>query len=146
MAITAKPPAPTAIAMTSWFSTDKASKNEPAGAGAGGDDGGDDTTTETVGDVTTVSTLTEIPVTLASMVVALLELLVALAIADCTEADVVRGVRMLTPTMTLPALTVNSTADGPTPARAAIALFIWSSTLEVNEETSPASRSSYLRF
>ena len=60
MAITAKPPAPTAIAMTSWFSTDKASKNEPAGAGAGGDDGGDDTTTETVGDVTTVSTLTEI--------------------------------------------------------------------------------------
>ena len=74
------------------------------------------------------------------MAVALLELLVALAIADCTEADVARGVRMLTPTMTLPALTVNSTADGPTPARAAIALFIWSSTLEVNEETSPASR------
>ena len=136
MAITAKPPAPTAIAMTSWFSTDKASKNESAGAGAGGDD----TTTETVGDVTTVSTLTEIPVTLASMVVALLELLVALAIAVCTEADVARGVRMLTPTMTLPALTVNSTADGSTPARAAIALFIWSSTLEVNEETSPASR------
>ena len=104
------------------------------GAGVGG------ATTVTVGDVTTVSTLTEIPVTLSSMAVALLELLVALAIADCTEADVARGVRMLTPTMTLPALTVNSTADGPTPARAAIALFIWSSTLEVNEETSPASR------
>ena len=103
------------------------------GAGVGG------ATTVTVGDVTTVSTLAEIP-TLVSMAVALLELLVALAIADCTEADVVRGVRMLTPTMTLPALTVNSTADGPTPARAAIALFIWSSTLEVNEETSPASR------
>ena len=136
MAITAKPPAPTAIAMTSWFSTDKASKNEPDGAGAGG--GGE--TTVTVGDVTTASTLTEIPVTLASMVAALLELLVALAIADCTEADVARGVRMLTPTMTLPALTVKSTADGSTPARAAIALFIWSSTLEVNEETSPASR------
>ena len=136
MAITAKPPAPTAIAMTSWFSTDKASKNEPDGAGAGG--GG--ATTVTVGDVTTASTLTEIPVTLASMVVALLKLLVALAIADCTEADVARGVRMLTPMMTLPAVTVTSTADGPTPARAAIALFIWSSTLEVNEETSPKSR------
>ena len=136
MAITAKPPAPTAIAMTSWFSTDKASKNEPDGAGAGG--GG--ATTVTVGDVTTASTLTEIPVTLASMVVALLKLLVALAIADCTEADVARGVRMLTPTMTLPALTVKSTADGSTPARPAIAVFISVRTLGVKEETSPASR------
>ena len=94
----------------------------------------------TVGGVTTVSTLIETPVTFASMAVALLGLLVALAIADCTEADVARGVRMLTPMMTLPAVTVTSTADGSTPARAAIALFIWSSTLEVNEETSPASR------
>ena len=94
----------------------------------------------TVGGVSTVSTLIETPVTFASMAVALLGLLVAVAIVECTEAAVARGVRMLTPTMTLPAVTVNSTADGPTPARAAIALFIWSSTLEVNEETSPARR------
>jgi hypothetical protein len=94
----------------------------------------------TVGGVTTVSTLIETPVTFASMAVALLGLLVALAIVDCTEAAVAMGVRMLTPTMTLPAVTVTSTADGPTPARPAIALFIWSSTLEVNEETSPARR------
>ena len=102
--------------------------------------GGDGAKAVTVGGVTTVSTLIETPVTFASMAVALLGLLVALAIADCTEADVARGVRMLTPMMTLPAVTVTSTADGPTPARAAIALFIWSSTLEVNEETSPKSR------
>ena len=124
---------PTTIAMMSETLVEGDSTTN-GGAGGGG------ATTVTVGDVTTASTLTEIPVTLASMVAALLELLVALAIADCTEADVARGVRMLTPTMTLPALTVKSTADGSTPARAAIALFIWSSTLEVNEETSPASR------
>ena len=47
---------------------------------------------------------------------------------------------MLTPTMTLPGDMVNSTADGLTPARAAVALFIWDCTLGVNEETSPASR------
>ena len=47
---------------------------------------------------------------------------------------------MLTPTMTLPGDMVSSTADGSTPARAAVALLIWDCTLGVNEETSPASR------
>jgi uncharacterized membrane protein YgcG len=73
------------------------------------------------------------------MAFALLVLLVALAIVDCTEAAVAVGVRMRTPTMTLPGVTVNSTADGSTPARAAIALLIWDCTLGVTEETSPAS-------
>jgi hypothetical protein len=72
------------------------------------------------------------------MAVALLGLLVALAIADCTKAAVAVGVRMRTPTMTLPGDMVNSTIDGSTPARAAVALFIWDCTLGVNEETSPA--------
>ena len=40
------------------------------------------------GGVTTASTRIEMPVTLASMRVALLGLLVALAIVDCTEAAV----------------------------------------------------------
>ena len=79
------------------------------------------------------------PVTPASMAVALLGLLVALAIADCTEAAVAVGVWMLTSTRTLPGDMANSTVDGPTPARAAIALCIWSCTLGVNEETSPPS-------
>jgi hypothetical protein len=73
------------------------------------------------------------------MAVALLGLLVALAITDCTEAAVAVGVRMRTPTMTLPGDMVSSTADGSTPARAAVALLIWDCTLGVNEETSPAS-------
>ena len=46
---------------------------------------------------------------------------------------------MLTPTTTLPGVMVNSTADGSTPAGAAIALLISACTLGVNEETSPAS-------
>jgi hypothetical protein len=46
------------------------------------------------------------------MAVALLGLLVALAIADCTKAAVAVGVRMRTPTMTLPGDMVNSTIDG----------------------------------
>jgi hypothetical protein len=71
--------------------------------------------------------------------VALLGLLVAVAIVDCTEAAVAVGVRMRTPTMMLPGDMVSSTADGSTPARAAIALLIWDCTLGVNEETSPAS-------
>jgi len=50
------------------------------------------------------------------MAVALLGLLVALAIADRTEAAVAAYVWMLTPTMTLPGVIVNSTADGSTPA------------------------------
>jgi hypothetical protein len=79
------------------------------------------------------------PVTLASMVVALLALLVALAIVDCTEAAAALVVWMLTPTTTLPDDRVNSTADGSTLALAAIALFISVRTLGVNEETSPAS-------
>ena len=66
--------------------------------------------------VTTASTTIETPVTDASMAVALLGLLVALAIADCTEAAVAVDVWMFTPTMTLPGDMANSTADGPTPA------------------------------
>jgi hypothetical protein len=66
-------------------------------------------------------------------------LLVTIAIVDCTEAAIAVGVRMRTPTMTLPGEMVNSTADGSTPARAAVALLIWDCTLGVNEETSPAS-------
>jgi len=73
------------------------------------------------------------------MAFALLVLLVALAIVDCTEAAVAVGVRMRTPTMTLPGDMVSSTADGSTPARAAVALLIWDCTLGLNEETSPAS-------
>ena len=46
---------------------------------------------------------------------------------------------MLTPTTTLPDDRVNSTADGPTLALAAIARFISVRTLGSNEETSPAS-------
>ena len=92
-----------------------------------------------VGIVTTASTTIETPVTLASMAVALLGLLVALAIADCTEAAVAVVVWMLTTTMTLPGKMVNSTADRPTPARAANALCIWVCTFGVNEETSPSS-------
>jgi hypothetical protein len=92
-----------------------------------------------VGGVTTASTTIETPVTLASMAVVPLGPLVALAIADCTEAAVTVGVRMLTPTMTLPGDMVSSTADGSTPAWAAIALLIWDCTLGVKEETSPAS-------
>ena len=46
---------------------------------------------------------------------------------------------MRTPTMTLPDVTATITADGSTPTRAAIALFISARTLGVNEETSPAS-------
>jgi hypothetical protein len=48
------------------------------------------------------------------MAVALLGLLVALAIADRTEAAVAVGVRMRTPMMTLPDKMANSTADGST--------------------------------
>ena len=92
-----------------------------------------------VGGSTTASTAIETPVTPANMAVALLGLLVALAIADCTKAAVAVGVRMRTPTMTLPGDMVNSTADGSTPARAAVAHLIWDCTLGVNEETSPAS-------
>jgi hypothetical protein len=92
-----------------------------------------------VGCVTTASTAIETPETLASMAFALLGLLVALAIVDCTEAAVAVGVRMRTPTMTLPGDMVSSTADGSTPARAAVALLIWDFTLGLNEETSPAS-------
>ena len=94
----------------------------------------------TVGAVTTAITVHETPVTLANIKVALLGLLVALAIVDCTEFAVAVVTWMLTPTMTLPDVTVTSTIDGLTPARAAIAIFIWSFTLGVNEETSPVRR------
>ena len=111
-------------------------------------DGGGGETFATVGSITTASTAigTGTPVTLASMAVALLGLLVALAIVDCTEAAVAVVVWMLTPTRTLPGDMVSSTdivsstATESTPARVAIAPFIWARTLGVNEETSPASR------
>ena len=105
----------------------------------GGEDG-EGTTFAMMGGVTTASTAIATPVTLASIAVALLGLLVALAIADCTEVAIAVGVRMRTPTMTLPDVTVTITADGSTPARAAIAPFISVRTLGVKEETSPASR------
>ena len=112
-----------------------ATANAPISCGGGGG-----ATFAIVGGVTTVSTAIEAPGTLASIAVALLALLVAMAIVDCTEVAVAVGVWMLTPTMTLPDDMVNSTADGSTPARAAVALLIWDCTLGVNEETSPASR------
>ena len=107
------------------------------GGGGNGDGGGGGGASVTVGGVTTASTTIETPVTLASMAVALLGLLVALAIVDCTEAAVAVVVWMLTSAMTLPGDMVNSTAEGSTPARAAIEPCIWVRTLGVNEETSP---------
>jgi hypothetical protein len=108
-------------------------ESEEGGGGGGG------ATFAMVGGVTTASTAIETPVTLASMAVAPLGLLVALAIVDCTEVAVAAYVWMLTRTMTLPDVTVTVTADGSTPARAAIAPCISVRTLGVNEETSPAS-------
>ena len=102
--------------------------SEPGGRCGGGngecEGEGGGSTFVTVGGVTTASTAIETPVTLASMAVALLGLLVALAIADCTEVAIAIGVWMRTPTMTLPDVTVTITADGSTPARAAIATCI----------------------
>ena len=66
-------------------------------------------------------TAISMPVTFMSISVALLALLVASAIFECTEVAVAVAVWMLTSTMTLPDVTVTSTADGWTPARAAIA-------------------------
>ncbi len=102
--------------------------------------GGGGATLAIVGDATIPCTAIDTPVTLANMAVALLRVLIAVAIADCTKAAAAVGVRMRTPTMTLPGDMVNSTADGSTPAWAAVALFIWDCTLGVNEETSPARR------
>ena len=101
--------------------------------------GGGGATFAMVGCVTTASTAIETPVTFANMPATLFVLLVTMAIVDCTEAAIAVGVRMRTPTMTLPGEMVSSTADGSTPARAAVALLIWDCTLGVNEETSPAS-------
>ena len=120
------------IQIEPFVSAATASVNSGGGGGGGA-------TFAIVGCVTTASTAIETPVTLASMAVTLLGLLVTLAIVDCTEAAVAVGVRMRTPTMTLPGEIVNSTADESTPARAAVALLIWDCTLWVNEETSPAS-------
>ena len=120
------------IQIEPFVSAATASVNSGGGGGGG-------VTFAIVGCVTTASTAIETPVTLASMAVTLLGLLVTLAIVDCTEAAVAVGVRMRTPTMTLPGEIVNSTADESTPARAAVALLIWDCTLWVNEETSPAS-------
>ena len=109
------------------------------GEGGDGEGGGGGEMSATMGGVTTASTAIETPVTFASMSVALLGLLVALAIVDCTEAAVTAYVWMRTSMMTLPGDIVNSTADGLTPARAAITPCIWACTLGLNEETSPAS-------
>ena len=72
---------PTMMPMEPLVSTDM-------GAGGDGEAGGGGGTSATAGGVTTASTEIEMPVTLASMVVALLGLLVAMAIVDCTEAAV----------------------------------------------------------
>ena len=77
--------------------------------------------------------------TLANIAFALFRVLVALTIAECTEFAVAVGVQIITSTMTLPDFTVTVTADGSTPARPAIALFICSRTSRLKEETSPAS-------
>ena len=111
---------PTMMPMEPLVSTDMGAGGDGEGGGGGGT-----SATATAGGVTTASTAIEMPVTLASMAVALLGLLVAMAIVDCTEAAVTVVVWMLTPTMTLPGDMVNSTADGSTRARAAIALCIW---------------------
>jgi hypothetical protein len=107
--------------------------------GGDGEGGGGGEMSATTGGVTTASTVIETPVTFASMRVALLGLLVALAIVDCTKAAVPAYVWMRTSMMTLPGDIVTTTADGLTPARAAITPCIWACTLGVNEETSPAS-------
>ena len=60
--------------------------------GGGSGSGGGGARFVTVGGVTTASTAIETPVTLASMAVVLLGLLVALAIADCTEVAIAVGV------------------------------------------------------
>ena len=59
-----------------------------SGGRCGGGGGGDGWTLATMGGVTTASTVMETPVTLASIAVVLLRLLVALAIADCTEGTI----------------------------------------------------------
>ena len=125
---------PTMMPMEPLVSTDMGAGGDGEGGGGGGM-----SATATAGGVTTASTAIEMPVTLASMAVALLGLLVALAIVDCTEVAVTAYVWMLTWTMTLPDVTVTITSDGSTPARAANALCIWACTLGVNEETSPLS-------
>ena len=95
-----------------------------ASVSSGGGGGGGGATLAIVGAVTTASTAIETPVTVANMAVALLVVFVAVAIVDCTKAAVAEGVRMRTSTMTLPGDMVNSTADGSTPPRAAVALCI----------------------
>jgi hypothetical protein len=91
---------------------------ELSGMGVGGDGegGGGGEMSATMGAVTTASTVIETPVTFASMSVALLGLLVALAIVDCTKAAVPAYVWMRTSMMTLPGDIVTTTADGLTPA------------------------------
>ena len=70
---------------------------------------------------TIAKTAISMTVTFMSIAVALLALLVASAIFDSTEVAVAVGVRILASTMTLPDVTVTSTADGWMPAWAAIA-------------------------
>ena len=130
---------PTMMPMEPLVSTADAPADVGDMGGGGDGEGGGGGGMSAMVDGVTVSTAIETPVMFASMAVALLGLLVALAIVDCTEAAVAVVVWMLTTTMRLPGEMVNSTADWPTPARAATALCIWACTLRVNEETSPSS-------
>ncbi len=118
----------TAIMMASQYSPSmQASKPPlvmPVMETLGSDGGGGGATLAIVGGVTTASTAIETLVTVANMAVALLVVLVAVAIVDCTEAAVAVGVRMRTLMMTLPGDMVNCTADVSTPALAAVALLI----------------------
>ena len=89
------------------------------------------------GGVVMAVTVMATPVTLASIVVALLGALVAVAIVDCTVEAVAVGTRILTSRTTLPAATLTSTFETSTPAVVAIALLTSASTLVVKSETSP---------
>ena len=66
------------------------------GEGEEGGGGGGGAMSVTVGGVTTSSTAIETPVTFTNIADALLGLLVALDITDCTEVAVAVGVSMLT--------------------------------------------------
>ena len=89
----------------------------------------------TVMAVTVMATL----LTLESIAVALLGVLVAVAIVDCTDVAVDVGTRMLISRTTLPEVTVMVTADRSTPACVAMACWTSVLTLAVKVATSPAS-------
>ena len=105
---------PTMMPMEPLVSTADAPADVGDMGGGGDGEGGGGGGMSAMVDGVTASTAIETPVMFASMAVALLGLLVALAIVDCTEAAVAVVVWMLTSTMTLPGDMVNSTADGST--------------------------------